>query len=221
MSLKLRAAHAETNEAVVKLKQLASTTCTDHDGHEEIFTLYTAGYPSLLYGRWLRDYAKSPPTVWRKCFRARVLEQMNALLDDDPTNDTAACKELAVSLFQAGDRKNAGLILATLFETLEKYMAGKAAQKETQCENNEQDGTYSVKDPDTVPQQIVTPYAGNPPPTNSEGKPLVGPHNSTVTVRDVTERKGRQSKLALQLESDAWGYLCDACELDAEDAGTM
>lgn len=221
ISLKPRAANAETNEVVMKLKQLASTTSVEPGEKGDGFALYTDGYPSLLYGRWLRDYEKSPPAVWRKCFRARILEQMNGLSDDDPTNDTAACSELAVSLFQAGDRKNAGLILAVLFGTLKKYMAEKAEQKNADIQVEEGDnGTCAVKELNAVPPEVTTPYADKSP-TNGSEKPLVGPHKWTVTSRDILERKGQTSRLALQLESDAWCYGCDVCGRDAEDAGTM
>lgn len=205
----------------MKLKQLASTTSVEHEENGDGFALYTDGYPSLLYGRWLRDYEKSPPAVWRKCFRARILEQMNGLSDDDPTNDTAACSELAVSLFQAGDRKNAGLILAVLFRTLKKYMAEKAEQKHAEFQNEQgEDGTRAVKELDAVPSQIQTPYVDESP-TNGNEKPLVGPQNCIVKNRDTSERKGQTSRLALQFESDAWNYGCDVCGRDAEDAGTM
>lgn len=221
ISLKPRAANAETNEVVMKLKQLASTTSVDHEENGDGFALYTYGYPSLLYGRWLRDYAKSPPAVWRKCFRARILEQMNGLSDDDPTNDTAACSELAVSLFQAGDRKNAGLILAVLFGTLKKYMADKAEQKNVEIQVEEgRDDTRAVKELDALPSHMKLAYA-DVSPTNGHEKPLVGPHNCIVKSHDTLESKGQTSKLALQLESDAWSYGCDVCGRDAEDAGTM
>lgn len=130
MSLKPSTANTETNEAVVKLKQLTSTTSVGPDGDGDVFSYYT-GYTSLLYGRWLRDYEKAPPAVWRKCFRARILELMNCLSDDDPTNDYAACQKFAITLFQAGDRKNAGLILAVIFGTLEKSVWLKSQSRET------------------------------------------------------------------------------------------
>lgn len=221
MLLKPSAANVDANDVVMKLKQLASTTSVDHEENGDSFALYTDGYPSLLYGRWLRDYEKSPPSVWRKCFRASILEQMNGLSDDDPTNDTAACSELAVSLFQAGDRKNAGLVLAVLFGTLKKYMAEKTEQKNAEFEVEErEDDTRAVKELDAVTSQIKTAYAEESA-TNGKEKPLVGPYNCTVKSRDTSERKGQTARLALQLESDAWNYGCDVCGRDAEDAGTM
>ncbi|KAK2603101.1 hypothetical protein N8I77_009583 [Diaporthe amygdali] len=214
-------ANAETNEAMTKLKQLASTTSMNPDGDGDIFSLYTPGFPSLLYGRWLRDYEKAAPAVWRKCFRARILEQMNGLSDDDPANDTAACQQLAVSLFQAGDRKNAGLILAVLFGTLEKYMAEKS--QETNAESHlveKEDSKHAAKETDAATPQTEMPDSDESP-TDGNEKPLVGPHNCVVKRCNTLERKGQASSLALQLESDAWNYTCDGCGLDAEDAGTM
>lgn len=205
----------------MKLKQLASTTSVDPDGDGEMFAFYTPGYNSLLYGRWLRDYEKAPPAVWRKCFRARILEQMNGLSDDDPTNDTDACKELAISLFQAGDRKNAGLILAVIFETLEKYMAGKSRQRDAESTVEEQnDWAQAIKATGTVSSQVISPYADEFA-TNGDDNPLVGPHNSLLKRRDTPQRLGPTSSLSLHIDSNAWGYTCDGCGLDAEDTGTM
>lgn len=220
LSLKPRTAGTETNEAVMKLKELASTTSIDPDGDGDIFAYYTPGYPSLLYGRWLRDYEKAPPAVWRKCFRARILELMNGLDDDDPTNDTAACQKLAISLFQAGDRKNAGLILAAIFGTLEKYMAEKSEHRDAEQKIEEENRTQAARETDAAPAQITTPYA-NEAITATDGTSLVGPHNSLVKGRDTLEQKGQTSSLVLQLASDAWSYTCDGCGLDAEDTGTM
>lgn len=117
-------------DALAKLKQFASATTFIPGSSEDVFALYTSGYPSLLYGRWLREYENAEPDVWRKCFRARILEQMNGLDDDDPTNDTATCSNVAMSLFQAGDEKRAGAIISVLYKTLEEYMAQKRAQRE-------------------------------------------------------------------------------------------
>lgn len=220
MSLKPWTANAETNEVVTKLKQLASTTSVDPDGDGDIFALYTPGYPSLLYGRWLRDYEKAPPAVWRKCFRARILEQMNGLDDDDPTNDTAACQKLAISLLQAGDRKNAGLILAILFGTLEKYIAEKSQQRDAERKLEEDNKTHALRKTDAIQHRTSTTYANE---SEVEGNKttFVGPHNSLVKRRDALEKAGQTSSLKLQLASDAWNYTCAGCGLDAEDTGTM
>lgn len=205
---------------MTKLKQLASTTSVDPGGDGDIFALYTPGYPSLLYGRWLRDYEKAPPAIWRKCFRARILEQMNGLDDDDPTNDTAACQKLAISLLQVGDRKNAGLILAVLFGTLEKYIAGKSQQREAERKLEEENKTHALRETDAIQHQTTTTYAKE---SEVEGAKttFVGPHNSLVKGRDTLKKTGQTSSLTLQLASDAWNYTCAGCRLDAEDTGTM
>ncbi|KAL9065473.1 MAG: hypothetical protein Q9157_007465 [Trypethelium eluteriae] len=105
-----------------KLKRLATIAGFTVGSEEQSFFLYTPGYPSLLWGRWLRDYEKADTRTWRKCFRSRLLEQIKGLDDDDPTNDTRAYINLASSLFQAGDRVNAGAIVAVMFKTLEEYI---------------------------------------------------------------------------------------------------
>lgn len=204
---------------MTKLKQLASTTSVDPDGDGDIFAFYTPGYPSLLYGRWLRDYEKAPPAVWRKCFRARILELMNGLDDDDPTNDTAACQKLAISLFQAGDRKNAGLILAVLFGTLEEYIAGKSQQRDAE-QKIEEKKTHALREIDAIQNETRTPYA-NESEVVGDKTTFVGPHNSLVNRHDLLDETGQTSRLTLQLASDAWDYTCDGCGLDAEDTGTM
>lgn len=220
MSLKHWTANAETNEAVTKLKKLASTTAVDPDGDGDIFALYTPGYPSLLYGRWLRDYEKAPPAVWRKCFRARILEQMNGLDDNDPTNDTAACQKLAISLLQAGDRKNAGLILTVLFGTLEKYIAGKSQQRDAERKLEEKNKNRALKETDTIQNQTTTTYT-NQSAMEGDKTTFFAPHDSLVKRRDTLEKTGQTSSLTLQLASDAWNYTCAGCGLDAEDTGTM
>lgn len=186
-----------------------------------MFSFYTPGYPSLLYGRWLRDYEQAPPAVWRKCFRARILEQMNGLSDDDPTNDTAACQKLAISLFQAGDRKNAGLILVVIFQTLEKYMAEKSRQTDAEPVVEEQNDTApAVEETDIVSSEVISPFADEFS-TNGVGNPLVGPHNSLLQRRDTRQIQEPNSNLTLYINSNAWNYTCDSCGLDAEDTGTM
>jgi hypothetical protein len=125
-------AQVRPNDAVTKLKQLALASTYIPDSGENVFDVYTPGYPSLLYGRWLRDYEKAAPSVWRKCFRARILEQMNGLDDDDPTNDTSACMRVAMSLFHADDEGRAGAILHVVFKTLEDYMAEKQRQRDAE-----------------------------------------------------------------------------------------
>jgi len=98
-----------------KLKQLAVGVSTGFGDDYEGFDLFRTDYPAMLWGRWLRDYKGVEGGKWRKCFRARLLEEMNTVDDDDPTNDTLGISSLAISLFHAGDRANAAAIMAILF----------------------------------------------------------------------------------------------------------
>ncbi|KAK0622754.1 hypothetical protein B0T14DRAFT_564176 [Immersiella caudata] len=101
------------------LKQLAVPVSTGFGENYEGFDIFRTDYPAMLWGRWLRDHRGADEAMWRKCFRARLLEEMNTVDDDDPTNDTAGVSSLAVSLFHAGDRKNAGAIMAILLRSFE------------------------------------------------------------------------------------------------------
>ncbi|KAI0424360.1 hypothetical protein F5Y09DRAFT_324588 [Xylaria sp. FL1042] len=141
-------AHIRPNDAAIRLKQLALAVTYVSGSDEDVFSYYTPGYPSLLYGRWLRDYEKAKPSVWRECFRARILEQINGLDDEDPTNDTKACTRLAISLFQADDEKRASAIIAVLFKTLEEYMARKESVEGEQGkgEENREENTPEEKE---------------------------------------------------------------------------
>jgi tetratricopeptide (TPR) repeat protein len=113
-----------------KLKGLAVSVTTGHDQDYQGFDFYTQDYPSLLWGRWLRDYRHAGEAAWRKCFRVRLLEEMNSIDDDDPTNDTDGLKALARSLTHAGDRRNAGAILAILFKPIENMIETNSSMEE-------------------------------------------------------------------------------------------
>ncbi|KAI1302033.1 hypothetical protein F5Y03DRAFT_362543 [Xylaria venustula] len=257
-------AHIRPNDAAIRLKQLALAVTYVSGSDEDVFSYYTPGYPSLLYGRWLREYEKAKPSVWRECFRARILEQINGLDDEDPTNDTKACKRLAISLFQADDEKRASAIIAVLFKTLEEYMAGKESAESGEEDENE---TASVEQNEDVErtteatgvdglaeevaekigleEQDTTNEDGNAEsqtgedaketsiPQTDEGKTEVfGPEekhprrpqniegeDEEVNTKDIVDPQDK--KLALHLDSNAWGYGCDGCGYDAEDKGNM
>jgi tetratricopeptide (TPR) repeat protein len=110
---------------VTKLKGLSVVTETgaEDDGDDDAFDFYGTGYASMLWGRWLREYENVDEAEWRKCFKARALEEMDMLDDNDPSNDTRGLHALGVTLLQAGDRTNAGAVLAILFKPLEDLLA--------------------------------------------------------------------------------------------------
>jgi tetratricopeptide (TPR) repeat protein len=129
-----------------KLKGLSVVTETSADD-DDAFDFYGTGYASMLWGRWLRDYQDAEEGVWRKCFKARALEEMDMLDDKDPSNDMRGLHALAVTLLQAGDRTNAGAILAVLFKPLEDLPTQQAVEDDNSDlanggngETNEQDG---------------------------------------------------------------------------------
>jgi tetratricopeptide (TPR) repeat protein len=113
-----RNAGPDSAQYSTKLKGLSVVTETSVDD-DDAFDFYGTGYASMLWGRWLRDYQDAEEGVWRKCFKARALEEMDMLDDNDPSNDTRGLHALSITLLQAGDRTNAGAILAVLFKPLE------------------------------------------------------------------------------------------------------
>ncbi|KAK5653775.1 hypothetical protein OQA88_7933 [Cercophora sp. LCS_1] len=120
-----------------KLKQLAVEVSTGFGEDFEGFDLFRSDYPAMLWGRWLRDYKGVDEVKWRKCFRARLLEEMNTIDDDDPTNDTVGLTSLAVSLFHAGDKVNAAAIMAILFRLAGEGMEGNSNSREAQDPDSE------------------------------------------------------------------------------------
>lgn len=152
------ASHMSGNVAhacVEKLKTLAVSIETsfalDYDG----FDFYLEDYPSLLWGRWLREYQQAEEKVWRKCFKSRLLCQMNSLDDDDPANDTAGIISLAKSLFHAGDRHNAAAILSFLFIPLPDAEAA-ADEYSNEVYEPEDDRPAGSKEPATGTAQATS-----------------------------------------------------------------
>ncbi|KAI1133340.1 hypothetical protein F5Y10DRAFT_274250 [Nemania abortiva] len=241
-------AHVRPNDAAIRLKQLALAVAYIPGGGEDVFAYYTPGYPSLLYGRWLREYEKAKPSVWRECFRARILEQMNGLDDNDPTNDTKACKRLSTSLFQANDEKRATALVAVLFKTLEEYIAerkrieigeqgneaasGEGEEEESETAGNTVDDGERAKEEaeGTAPAEDNTEDGaqGSEGSTSDalevSGPVLKRPPQTRMKSEDVegsNEVDPESGKPVLLLESNAWSYACDGCGYDAEDRGTM
>jgi tetratricopeptide (TPR) repeat protein len=229
-----------------KLKGLSVVTETSADD-DDAFDFYGTGYASMLWGRWLRDYQDAEEGVWRKCFKARALEEMDMLDDNDPSNDTRGLHSLAVTLLQAGDRINAGAILAVLFKPLEDLPTQQVVEDDnsdlangSNGETDEQDGdpqTLSVTDggeTNELPSErtlrseaamfkagdmsVVSPQA----PQITETRTIFGPENidDTTTQPLTPVTKQTTSQLKLQL-GNSWMYTCDGCFRDPQDAGEM
>ena len=104
-----------------KLKKMATITNSNSmtENIDDAFEFWGAGYASMLWGQWRRDHQSVDALTWRKCFRARVLEELNLLDDNDPTNDMQGLHTLAITLLHADDCENAAAILAVLFKPVE------------------------------------------------------------------------------------------------------
>ncbi|KAF3083390.1 hypothetical protein TWF102_009153 [Orbilia oligospora] len=117
---------------VKKLRDLAtSTTTSSGTDAQETFDFYGPGYPSVLWGRWRQIFEQAKKVKWRKCFRPRVLEELNMLDDENPENDTAGVYNLAITLLQAGDDRNASGLLTILFRPLRALRIRPEGQSDT------------------------------------------------------------------------------------------
>lgn len=217
-------AHGTSSEANVfadKLKSLAVSITTSFADDYDGFDFFRKDYPSLLWGRWLRDYRKADEKTWRKCFKVRLLEEMNSLDDDDPTNDTAGMTSLAISLFHAGYRRDAAAILAILFKPLEDAEAKKSkAKKEAEGQgNNPEQGERKQADhsqpgsgsssSDLHREQWAKAEPDDADQSRNEGisDQLPRKHENDSGPESP---KGRRS-LSLNITEKGWEFYCDNC----------
>ena len=84
-------------------------------------------YSTLLLGHWYRQFEQAEEKVWRPYFKARILEALEMLNDDDLSNDQDAYYRLARILFLAGDRENATAAYAVALKPLEALATQKKA----------------------------------------------------------------------------------------------
>ena len=88
--------------------------------------VYRSSWSALILGHWLREFEQVEEKVWRDCFRTRVLESLNMLIDEDATNDQQGYYTLAQILLLAGDRENATASYAVALKPLEILAAERA-----------------------------------------------------------------------------------------------
>jgi tetratricopeptide (TPR) repeat protein len=215
-----------------KLKALAVSVETSFATGYDGFDFFRKDYPSLLWGRWLRDYRKAEDKVWRKCFKVRLLEEMNSLDDDDPTNDTSGMASLAISLFHAGDRRNAAAILAILFKPLEDMKAAEGSDgDETHGEENKR--TTEVATTEDV--QATLQSGGDDLETHDQAgaeaednktdeeirSKLIGPQEKDM-VPPPPKRPAQTGRgLSLNVSDESWMYMCDNCGRDPSEVAEL
>lgn len=171
---------------------MAVVTDTTTNDTEEAFDIHSIGYPSMLWGRWLREYGNVEEAKWRKCFRPRILEKLGMLDDNDPSNDTRALTELVPTLFQANHRDDAVAILAGLFTPLEALLQEHAEQEEDHVLVDRamlDDKTTSTQANTLIEQQITS---------------TIGPASTQLGTNP-------KSHLKLQIKKEAWAYSCHNC----------
>lgn len=96
----------DPSEFVDSLEAMAKTKTDGEELKSDLLAEYSAGITSMMYGVWLRDYAKAPEDVWRRCFGPTIIKNCDLLDDDDPSNDHYAYSLLGKSLLRADDVEN-------------------------------------------------------------------------------------------------------------------
>lgn len=123
-----------------RLKQLATVTNMANEESVDFFDFYGPGYASMLWGCWLRTYERAEEGMWKKTFKARILDELSTLDDEVPSNDMAGLHSLAITLLHLGDDEAAGVILAVLFMPL------KALRGSEHAENTDDDEVQKRED---------------------------------------------------------------------------
>lgn len=190
---------------VEKLKTLAVSVETSFADDYDGFDFYLDDYPSLLWGRWLREYQQADEQVWRKCFKSRLLYQMNCLDDHNPANDTIGIVSLAKSLFHVGDRQNAAAILAILFNPLVDAQASveeRLSEKTDEVQETEDDlpGNQNRKHQVNMAFEQA-PEVNQTENASAKGDPTVG----TTSAQDI------RALLPLNVPGGGKMVRCDNC----------
>lgn len=191
-----------------KLKKMATVTNTTTEDVEDAFDFYGTGYASMLWGCWLREYESAEASIWRKCFRARILEELELLDDNDPTNDMKGLHTLAITLLHLGDDTNAAAILAVVFKPLEDIRAAYGSGEDGEDEDLDgQNSASNESNPETQNSDVQV--------VDQEG---VGEKGEETTVKNtgMTEPKKDAAEL-----SEKGGSSAKLDEGEPEAAGDL
>ncbi|TAQ86604.1 hypothetical protein B7494_g5067 [Chlorociboria aeruginascens] len=207
----------KSNPYADKLKRLSATVEILKDEADQGFYFYKNSYPSMLWGRWMRDYLGAEESAWKKCFKPRLLEQMDMLDDDDPSNDQDGLHALGITLFHAGDRANAGAILAIHFKYIEENNLPKPITEEslTSKEDYIESNTTNQKR-HTMNEETKEGFSTAP--KEPEFKDTIT-HTEEIKNLSLSARPGeggprprvdRTLSLKLHFTPD-WTYFCESC----------
>lgn len=183
-----------------KLKELAVEVSTGLEEGYDGFDLFRTDYPAMIWGRWSRVYKGVEESVWRKCFRAAVLEGLNSVDDDDPTNDTSGLQHLAKMLLHAGDKHNASAMLAILFNGV------KANSEQSAVEGGSEDDGDNNKD-----------HAGSGQPLSLADPPAEARSQETPPEASPT----KANELPLNIDEDAGIFTCDHCQRETGEVSEL
>ncbi|KAF1999155.1 hypothetical protein P154DRAFT_523551 [Amniculicola lignicola CBS 123094] len=111
---------------ISKLRKIATVDATV--GKKMDKAIYKMNDAAWYLGLYLRIYAKAPEDDWRACFRDYILEAIDMLGDDDPSNDEIAYCNIQSVLFFTGDITNAVAAAAVPFIAHENACAAKGIE---------------------------------------------------------------------------------------------
>ena len=173
-----------------------------------------------------------------------MLKQMNGLDDDDPTNDEDAVRNLACTLLQAGDKPNAGALIAVMMKRSEdqfkqlqeaKAMALPKANEENEA-NDEQANGKNVKVEEitfqfdaterkvkpTRPASTKTTTSNDAPSgTTGDWHLLTTPSPPAANVQDGNDNSSGQTKFQVPLKAGDEYWACSACVVHAESVDAL
>ena len=214
-----------------KLKQLAVEVSTGFSDDYEGFDLFRTDYPAMLWGRWLREFKAVEEPKWRKCFRARLLEELNTIDDDDPTNDKVGLRSLAVSLFHAGDRENAAAIMAILFREMSKEDEDEddgdddddqPDEMQDEDEDDRDDNGEQSDETEDEPPGTTGNISDEPSKENTPEQPPPEEAINELSIKPDQVRDEQETHLNLNMQGQsARSYSCDNCYRGVSEVAEM
>jgi tetratricopeptide (TPR) repeat protein len=189
---------------IAKLQRL-STFADSLRSETELRKTFGTGYPTRLYGIWLREHGNADDSRWRECLRPYILHSIEFLTDDDLSNDQWGYSTLGRTLLHAGDLENGLAALAVTLKAME------ASQAQHACSLEVRSGEAVIKFTEAVdPPGVSDPSPSRQliPPT----KPLVEEPSSASetpqTDRGPQPVLSKLPRVKLSSFSDAF-WICD------------
>ena len=180
---------------VIVLAEVFETLATQIGTDTHGFDVYLSHYAASLWGLWLREFQKSDEGTWRRYFRSKIVEDIENLSTEEPSDNATKAHGLATTLLRAGDSRNASILFAVLFKPIEN-----SGTPSTANENHDDDRRSDIRQE----------HNGSNDPGSEQSVPLrITPTDSTLEC-DNCQRGILEIKefYLCEICSTRW---CDAC----------